>query len=228
MSIWNRFYARRRKLFFTSLTFSALLALILSLVLVEVSIASQTNVSINPPSIVDPTLGPTEQFTVDLWVDYVEPNLLWAYQLTLSFNPDVLHGVSVANGPFLGSQGGSVLVVPGSGFNNDAGTLGLFAASLFPIAKFPKGGSDEHGPLCSITFEVVGYGTSPITLGPETGLANKTGGWMIKKALNPEFFFDGYFSNKGVYVDPPRVRGVPVGESFTINVTAGNVEDVYS
>ena len=187
-----------------------------------------THVYVNPSNIVDFTLVPTTQFKVDLYVDYVEPNLLWAYQLTLSFNPDVLHGVSVKNGPFLGSGGGNVMVVPGTGFNNTEGTLSIYGAYLYPIKNFPRGGSDEYGPLATVTFEVVGYGGSPITLGPETGLANRTGFWIIHKKENPEFFFDGYFSNKGVYVDPPRVRGVPVGESFTVNVTAGNLEDVYS
>ena len=215
-------------LLLTPLILSLVVTLILSLVLVEVSMASPTKVFINPPSIVDPTMMPATQFTIDMSLDYIEPNLLWGYQLTLSFNPAVLHGVSVENGPFLESGGGSTIVVPGQGFDNETGTLGLFGVSLYPIKNFPRGGSDEYGPLCTITFEVVGYGSSPITLGIETGLANRTGGWIIHKKENPEFFFDGYFNNKGVYVDPPRVRGVPVSESFTVNVTAGNVEDLYS
>jgi len=144
-------------------------------------------------NIVDARLVPGTQFSINLTVDYVEE--LWAYQFTLSFSPGVLHGVNVEHGPFLESRGGSAVVIPGQGFDNEAGTLWLFGAYLDPIKRLPTGGSDEHGPLATITFEVVGYGSSPITLGPETGLVNSTGGWIIHKKENPEFFIDGYFDN---------------------------------
>jgi len=144
-------------------------------------------------NIVDARLVPGTQFSINLTVDYVQE--LWAYQLTLSFNPDVLQGVSVDNGPFLGSRGGSAVVIPGQGFDNTKGTLWLFGAYLDPIKRFPTGGSDEYGALATLTFEVAGYGSSPVTLGPETGLVNSTGGWIIHKKENPEFFIDGYFDN---------------------------------
>jgi len=140
-------------------------------------------------NIVDARLVPGSQFSINLTVDHVEE--LWAYQFTLSFSAGVLHGVSVEHGPFLESRGGNAMVVPGPGFDNDAGTLGLFAAYLFPIARFPTGG----GTLATVTFKVVGYGSSPITLGVETGLANRTGGWIVSKRENPEFFVDGFFNN---------------------------------
>ena len=167
-----------------SLSFSALR--------IEPVSAEPTMVSVDhygSSSIVDTHLVPGSQFSINLTVDHVEE--LWAYQFTLSFSAGVLHGVSVEHGPFLESRGGKVVVVPGPGFNNDAGTLGLFAAYLFPIAKFPTGG----GTLATVTFKVVGHGSSPITLGIETGLANRTGGWIISKRDNPEFFVDGYFDN---------------------------------
>jgi len=139
--------------------------------------------------IVDARLVPGSQFSINLTVDHVED--LWAYQFTLSFSAGVLQGVNVEHGPFLESRGGKAVVVPGPGFDNDAGTLGLYAAYLFPIARFPTGG----GTLATVTFKVVGYGSSPITLGIETGLANRTGGWIVSKRDNPEFFVDGYFDN---------------------------------
>jgi hypothetical protein len=157
---------------------------------ISASIIALPNVSVDPPVIWDPSMGPGTQFTVDLSVDYVRK--LWAYQLTLSFNPDVLQGVSVDNGPFLGSRGGSVVVVPGDGFDNDAGTLWLFGAYLDPIKRLPTGG----GILCTITFEVADYGSSPITLGVETGLVDSLGEWISHKADDPDSFFDGYFDNR--------------------------------
>jgi len=156
------------------------------------------------PDVFDRSLTPGTQFSINLIVDYVEK--LWGYQFELSFNPAVLHGVSVQNGPFLESAGGTATVVPGKGFNNTEGTLDLYAAALFPIKNFPTGG----GMLAKITFEVKGYGESPITLGPETGLANRTGGWIIHKEENPECFVDAYFDNKP---PPPGMSLDLVGRS---------------
>jgi hypothetical protein len=168
-----------------------LLPIVVSMAFVGTVAGAQQDsiVSVNPPLIWDTSMGPGTQFSIALDVDYiVKP---WAYQLTLSFNPDVLNGVDVENGEFLGSRGGKVIVVPGSGFDNDIGELGLFAAYIDQFKKLPTGG----GTLVTVTFEVVGYGSSPITLGSETGLANATGGWIVHEEDDPEHFFDGYFDN---------------------------------
>jgi parallel beta-helix repeat protein len=216
-----------------------MIALLLPLIFITFDTvkASSTEVSIDyygSPYIFDTALVPGTQFTVNMSLNYVEPDLLWAYQLALSFNPDVLHGVSVENGPFMGSNGGTVMVFPGKGFNNTEGTMGIFSACLYPVEKFPEGGSDEFGALCIITFEVVGHGGSPITMGAGypvglTGLANRTGHWMINKKDNPESFVDGYFDNRpAIYVDPRETRNVPIGDSFTVGINVANITDLYS
>jgi len=216
----------------TLLLMSLFLTSLIVIIPTSIGTPSPTTVSLEPQSVLDTSLVPGTQFTIDMSLDYVEPDLLWGYQLTLSFNPAVLHGVSVENGPFLESRGGSTLIMPGPGFNNTGGTLGLFAAYLYPIEKFPEGGSDEHGPLCTITFEVVEYGGSPITMGPETGLANSTethAYWIIHKKENPEFFFDSYFDNRPpISVDPKTVKDVPVGGSFNVSVNVADMADLYS
>jgi hypothetical protein len=169
---------------------------VLTLLLIAVSMAfvgvgsSSTQdsiVSIEPALIWGPQPG--ETFTVDIDVDYVRR--LWGYQLTMSFDPSILHGVSVADGPFLSSRRGKVVVVPGDGFDNEAGTLALFGAALYPIQRFPSGG----GTLARVTFEVVGTGSCIITLGIETGLADQTGDWITHKEEDPEQFMDAYFIN---------------------------------
>ncbi len=183
----------KRKLLFVS--FFALL--VISLVMVEDSAASsETTVSIDPPVIQDPSMGPGALFTVDVVVDYVEN--LWGYQFWLSFNPEVIHGVSVENGPFLGSAGGTVQVAPGAGFDNVAGELKLFGASVFflgeppPDSELPDGG----GVLATITFEVVGYGKSGIILGDDTGLLDSKAEWIIH---GPESLKHGQFANAQVH-----------------------------
>jgi len=196
----------------------------------SIATPSLPKVSLEPQEVLDTSLTPGIRFTIDLCVDYVEK--LWGYQLELSFNPAVLHGVKVENGPFLESAGGTATVVPGPGFNNTLGKLGLFAAALFPVVKFPTGG----GTLATITFEVAGYGGSSISLmEPDTGLANRTGGYIITKdptytrEYHPECFFDSYFDNRPpIRIDPEKVTDVAAGGSFMINVSVAEMTDLYS
>jgi hypothetical protein len=167
-----------------------LISIVASMVIASVgSTSDKPIVYADPVVIFDEGMVPGTQFSIDITVDYVRR--LWGYQLTLEFNPAVLHGVSVENGPFLESRGGTAVVVPGPGFDNVAGTLGLFAAALYPIARFPTGG----GVLATVTFEVVGEGESPITMGVETGLADPYGYWIVHKEDDPENFVNGYFCN---------------------------------
>lgn len=185
-------------------------------------------------NILDTSLVPDTQFTVNMTLDDIESSLLWAYQISLMFNASVLKGVSIEHGPFLESNGGAAMVVPGRGFNNEEGTLEIFAAYLDPIADFPEGGSEEHGSLCTITFKVVGYGGSPITMGSglpigPTLLGNITGGILIDKHKHPDRFIDAYFDNRPpVSVDPSTVEDVPVGGKFNVSVNVAEMEDLYS
>jgi len=172
-----------------------LIPLIVGMATVNIASAAGGSTVFIPPTF-GTTLSPGTQFTIDIDVDYV--SRLWGYQLTLSFDPTMLKGISVQNGPFLESAGGTAVVVPGPGFDNVAGTLGLFAAALRPVRNLPTGG----GVLAVVTFEVKDYGVSVITFGPETGLADRFGRWIIHKEENPECFLDGYFDNTR---DPPQL-----------------------
>ncbi|MDH5783721.1 MAG: right-handed parallel beta-helix repeat-containing protein, partial [Candidatus Bathyarchaeota archaeon] len=209
---------------------TALLLMLMAIFMMKPGVAFPTKVYVNPPAIVDPTMVPGTTFSIAVTVDLVEE--LWGYQIEMVFDPEVLHGVDYADGPFLGSAGGNVIFVPGMGFDNEIGKLYLFSAALFPKVDFPTGG----GPLAFFTFEVVGTGTSPLQFGYDSGLLNKTGGFdlgpdwePIHKVENPDVFIDGYFDNRlAVAVDPPEVSGTWVGESFTVNITAPNIEDVYA
>lgn len=153
------------------------------------SATSNATVYINPPNIFDPTLTPGTQFQIDLIVENVEN--LRGYQFEMSFNPQVLQGISVAVGPFLGSAGGTTLELGGSGFNNEAGKLGLTGAMLWE--KDPAYCPDGSGVLATITFEVVGYGGSILRLGPDTGLTGYDGNWILHGLDNVT---NGYFANQ--------------------------------
>ena len=211
---------------------------LLSSLQTNVAKASATKVSLDyygKPGIVDSTLVPGSTFTFNVTVDYVE--LLWGYQFKLGepawwelnhtkyqgWNASILQLLAVENGPFLGSQRGNVVWLPGE-INNTQGTLSLTGAVLDPKMRFPTGG----GTLASLTFQVVGYGSSPIHFGLDTALLNRSNGFglgpdwgLYRGTLNPDFLVDGYFNNRPkVRVDPLRVVAVPVGEAFTVNIDA--------
>jgi len=215
----------------------------------NVAKASGIAVSVEPQDIYGTDMVPGTQFSVDITVDYIEK--LWGYQFWLGFNPAVLHGVSVENGPFLGSFGGEVFVAEGAGFDNEVGELKIFGAFIYfeavlPEHKLPIGG----GVLATVTFEVVAYGSSPIKLGPETRLSNKTGGAMFDEEwcygwwqlpMEPPHYGrwvphepwlnslgHGAFDNRPpLYVNPSEVRGVPPDKNFTIDINVINMTAFY-
>jgi len=162
----------------------------------SVTCSESPTVSIEPQVISDPSMGPGTQFEVDVVVNYVEK--LWAYQIALGdtlfeiqgFNPAVLNLVAIENGPFLGSAGGQVEWFPGE-IENSIGTLELSGAALNPKTRFPTGG----GVLATLTFEVVGYGQSPIHFDLETGLLDSNNEWIVRGTIDSQALKDGFFAN---------------------------------
>ena len=151
-----------------------LVSLLASLLTLGVATASPPKMAVVVPDL-PYFMASGYRFTVEIRV-YDVLNL-WGYQFWLAFNPEVLHGVKVENGPFLGSAGSPVLVAPGPGFDNEVGELKLFGAVIFFTGEPPhnKYLPDGDGLLATVTFEVVGNGCSDITLGPESALADKWG-----------------------------------------------------
>jgi len=78
-------------------------------------------------------------------------------------------------------------------FNNTIGKLSLTGAFFFYIFP-PAPTTSGPGILANVTFTVVGYGSSDITLGDDTVLKSPTAN-IIDALANPEQIGDGYFSN---------------------------------
>ena len=171
---------------------------------VAAPVAKPIYVSVEPSAIWDPTMLPGTEFTIDITIGMIKrPS---AYQVEMSFNPDVLHAVSIENGPFMGSKGGDVVVI-GSvpQFDNTAGKVNLFGAILDPPnIKNPSGSSVQFGPLATVGFQVVGVGCSPLTLELDTLMLNITGGvefpqysgYYVFGRWNPDCLRHGFFSNE--------------------------------
>ena len=189
MNLRNISYKRGILALLFAITFSMVI-----LNIPTISIASTPTISmyIDPPVIWDTEMTPGMQFSVDIVVENVAN--LWAYQFWLSFNPDVLQGVSVENGPFLGRDTDPrkhpVQVVPGPGFDNEVGELKLFGAFIYFSGEPPHDRylADGSGVLATVTFEVADYGCSHITLGtPASGLSNKEGDHLLKSTATGEW-----------------------------------------
>jgi len=187
----------------------------------------------------DPTLTPGKNFTISIKTDYNGTDIQ-AYQFTLSYNPNVLHGVEVTNGDLITTdEHPSATFMPGT-FDNTEGTLSLTGAFFFFIVK-PAPITSGPGILANVTFTVVGYGTSDITIGPETVLFGYTeGGYgepyhIIDAETMPDHIQHGYFDNTEPPPPPPPrpvisldplESTVQLGDSFTIDVTVVDVTDL--
>jgi len=185
-----------------------------------VSAGDYPSIHVYPPSIIDAGLTPGKNFTVSIKTDYTGSDIT-GYQFTLSYNPSIIHGVSVTNGDLI--VGGTAVFLPGT-FDNVTGKLSLTGAFFFFIDP-PPATAEGPGTLASVTFEVVGLGDSPITLGIETKLI----GWngekeydIINAKTMPFHIQHGYFRNLVVSHD---VAVIDVTASPTY-VTQGDIVDV--
>ena len=166
----------------------------------KVSAVEYPAIMVVPENVIDENLKLGENFTVSIYTDYTG-NDVWSYEFSLTFNPNVLGGINVTNGDLITKEKDpSAQFLPGD-FNNTKGELSLTGAVfifIFPPAPLTSG----PGILANVTFTVVGYGTSDITIGDDTRLIGiKDGGSGVKyDIINAKRDFDhiqhGFFSNK--------------------------------
>jgi len=196
---------------------------------VDLAAASPENViCVDPPIIWDTEYDIGDPLSINITVDYVRE--LWCYQFEMSFNPDVLHGVSVENGDFLGSaippplRPYYILVFEGLGFDNAEGTLSLFGAAIRlmpppPLSYYPTG----SGVLATVTFEVVGYGLSGLVLGRNTLLFDKDANEMPASEPPQHGLFKNTENAPELYI---RGRGGRVWPEWHMNIV-GEPQTLY-
>jgi PKD repeat protein len=231
---------RRKKM----LPLSILLLIVLSVLSVDmigVSAVVSPYIAVIPQSTVDPNLEPGMNYTVSIYTDYVGTSEAWdyitGYQFTLSYNPSVLTGIEVVNGDLIvpGPENKSTKFIAGP-FDNVAGELSL------TVGYYTTAGDVTQGPgtLANVTFTVVGYGASGITIDSSTKLK----GWaifpppahnfdIIDAADDPDQIGHGYFQNvetitRDVAVTSvtPASTSVAVGTSVDIMVDVTNEGDI--
>ncbi|MFX1535952.1 MAG: cohesin domain-containing protein [Promethearchaeota archaeon] len=202
----------KRKFALGILLIISILTLAFKIELVSAIIPEYPAIYVDPAEIIDPTLVPGTNFTIAIKTDYIGDDIN-AYQFTLSYDPSILNGVEVVNGDLItDSEGYRFLFVPGP-FDNVAGELLLTAAFFFT----PDVTATGPGTLANVTFTVVGYGSSNITLGSSTKLAGPDYG-IIDGEIWPDHLGHGYFSNEinGVYWTL-TVNSNPSGIDFTVD-----------
>ena len=192
----------RRRLLFLSflllLTFNMLV--VLNLNTIGVSAVDSPYIAVVPSNITDISLTPGENFTVSIYTDYNKSDVN-GWQLILSYNPHVLHGIAVTNGDLITKAKHSSAKFRPETFNNTAGILPKTMAFFYFEPPAPAPLTSGPGILANVTFEVVGLGDSPITIGDETKLFGYTeNGYgekfdIIDASTDRDQIQHGYFCN---------------------------------
>jgi len=127
----------------------------------------------------DPASAIGTNYIFSVYTDYIGSDV-FGYQFTLTYNSSVIQGVEVVNGDLITEADGPTIWNPGT-FNNTEGKLSMPAASFFSVPPAIPPVTSGPGILANVTFTVVGYGSSDVTLGDITRLF----GWnAIKKYYN--------------------------------------------
>ena len=172
--------------------------------------ANQTKLYVDPQSIVDPTLVPGENFTINITIANVTN--LYSFEFKLSFNSTILNALEVELGDFFPTPENVSIIEP-PWINNTAGYI-HFGAKITGC-ELPRSGG---GTLSVVTFQVMDVGYSALNL-YDTHI---TDSWSDPI---PHETFEGYFNN--VLLSRRDVAVINVTPSHTeaytgrvVNVTA--------
>ncbi len=203
----------------------------------RVRVVKSPHIAVFPHSTVNPSLTIGTTYTVSIKTDYNGSDVT-GWQFTLEYNPNVLHGVEVTNGDLITEDKDlSARFMKGT-FDNTAGKLSLTGANFFFVSE-PAPLTSGPGTLVNVTFEVVGVGESPITIGvgeDETKLKRYSeGGYgdplnIVNGFLDTDHIGQGYFRNSAAEVNhdvavvsvEPNATNVERGELVEITVEIKN------
>jgi len=183
------------------------------------NIISETMLLVSPPSIIDPTLETSSNFTVNIYIDNVVN--LGSWEFRLYYKNNILNVTHVDFGSFLESAGATFQLTKQltDNYNATHGIVWLNDTLL-------SGGKSGSGVVASINFTVTGTGESYLLL-YETVLIDPWG-----FAIDHETY-SGYFNNvfmAKIFVDPPEIFDPTLVPGSEVNVTVkiANVTNLYS
>lgn len=135
------------------------------------------------------TAEPGQNFKVNATVTSVTEDSLYGWETWIDFNPSIINVIDATEGPFLKTTGYQTFWI--TRINNTEGTLRIGA--LFQPPNLPPNGAVGNGVLATITFKVVGRGTTSLRF-DYTDLYTVIGGYNSPISHSAE---DGSFSNAG-------------------------------
>jgi len=169
-------------------------------------------IKVVPQTTVDPNLTPGMNFTVSIYTDYNGTDIT-GWQFDLTYNPLVLRGIKVTNGDLITTEKHpTAMFLPGT-FDNAKGVLSLTGAFFFFIYE-PAPITSGPGTLANVTFEVVGIGDSPISLGMEISGPTKLIGYTEGGYGDPYHII-------GPWEIPPQIK-----HGYFCNTVAPVIHDV--
>jgi len=126
----------------------------------KVSATSVTLTPISPPSVSEP-------YTVfDVNITISDVTNLYAWQIVLWFQNDVLHAVNATEGPFLKQVGDTYFGFQPENIVNDYNeTHGYIFVGCSGLWDPALGGANGTGGLCTIKFNGTGIGLSDLVIG---------------------------------------------------------------
>lgn len=171
---------------------------------------------IDPPKVVNPALTPGNVFNVSLNIANATSVGLWS--ASIFYNNSLLNGTNVEEGEFLKSVNTTDFeFVITQGYNSTHGMVQM-------NCSLSSGGRSGNGILSIVTFEVLDFGESPITI-HDVSLQDPFGEPLSYGTS------DGYFNNillAKLSIDPDLITGPSYlpGTTFMINVTLSDVENL--
>lgn len=180
---------------------------------------SLATVYIDPERVVDPTLTPCNNFTVNITI--AEATDLYQWNASLYYKNEILNITDVIEGTFLKTGGTTSFQTQ---IQNDYNaTHGHLTVGCTLVGATT--GVSGNGTLASITFHVIGLGNTTITLA-QTDLYDKT------HMTLPHSTLDGYFNNELVAklsVIPPEIiePSLLPPSNFNITVAVDDIENLY-
>jgi hypothetical protein len=188
---------KKRRIISTTTVLFALALLAMSLVRVS-AVPLSPYIMVVPEATMNTSLTPGNTYSVTIYTDYADGDI-WAWQFGLTFNSAVLNGTSVVNGDLITTdKDPSAIFAPGT-FNNTLGELSVTTA-YFDYSAPPPPTTSGPGTFATVTFDVIGYGSSDIALvSRETKLVGAIGSAtynIIDGFVDYMNIGHGFFSNK--------------------------------
>ena len=175
---------------------------------------------IDPSPIINPSLTPCNNFTVN--INILNATEVYSWEFKIFYINAILNATDLAEGTFLSSSGSTnfQIIELNNNYNSTHGIVWLNCTLLAPP---PASG---QGTLATITFHVEAIGETTLYF-TDTTLKDPTNNTLTHYAV------DGYFDNvlrAHLFVEPPSIIDPTMQPPacFNISIKIANITDLYT